>query len=39
MRKTIFGILAITFLFLGVVKSSVYPAGGKIGIQEISMNS
>jgi len=39
MKKNIFGILAITFLFLGVVESSVSPASGVIRPQEIAMNA
>ncbi|MFT8350635.1 hypothetical protein [Clostridium saccharoperbutylacetonicum] len=38
MKINIFGILAITFLFLGVVESSVSPANGIIRLQEIAVN-
>lgn len=39
MKKNIFGILAITFLFLGVVQSSVSPDSGVIRPREIAMNA
>jgi len=39
MKKNIFGILAITFLFLGVVESSVSQTSVIIRTQEIAMNA